>query len=80
MLAYLEGYNKVEYSRNGEQRSFVAVFVRTNNVITYGSEYYRIILSSKYWEDKIYPAFTSSKEVHVGFDKQKGNKPFLYVK
>lgn len=80
MLAFLEGYNKVEYTRNGESKDFVNVYVSTNKEVDYGKEYLPVMLSTKYWQDKISPAFSANREVHVGFDKKKDNKPFLYVK
>lgn len=80
MLAKLEGYNKVEYNRNGEDKSFVSVYVSTDKEVTYGLEYLSVVLGLKYWDEKIYPAFENHIPVHVGFDKKKNNKPFLYVK
>ena len=80
MLAKLVGYNEVEYSKNGQSHDFVVVYVASDKVITFGSEYLTCILSPKYWEEKIAPAFQADRDVHIGFDKKKDNKPFLYVK
>lgn len=80
MLAKLEGYNKVEYTRNGEDKSFVSISVSTDKKVTYGSEYLNIVTGLKYWNEKISPAFEAHVPVHVGYDKKNGNKPFLYVK
>lgn len=80
MLINLVGYNVVKYSRDGEERDFVKVFVKTDKSIDYGHEYISVILSSRYWYDKILPAFNDKRSVHIGFESKKGNKPFLYVK
>lgn len=80
MLAKLVGYNEVEYDKDGADRSFVVVYVKTDKEITSGSEYISCVLSNRYWNEKIQPAFSSGKAVHTGFDKKKHNKPFLYVK
>lgn len=80
MLAKLEGYNIVEYTKNGEDKSFVAAYVSTDKSVTFGKEYVNVILGLKYWNDKIHPAFDNGLTVHVGYDKKKENKPFLYVK
>lgn len=80
MLAYIVGYNKVEYQKGGKSGSFITAYVRTDKIVDFGSEYLAVNCSESYWKDKISPAFTADKEVHVGFDKKKDNKPFLYVK
>lgn len=80
MLAKLVGYNEVEYSKNGADNSFVVVYVSSDKEVTYGKEYLSAVLSQKYWIDKIHPAFMTDTPVHIGFDKKKNNKPFLYLK
>lgn len=80
MLANLEGYNKVEYTKGGNSGSFMNVYVSTDRAVDYGAEYYAVTCSTKYWNEKIYPAFRGENEVHIGFDKEHGGKPFLYVK
>lgn len=80
MLAKLEGYNSVEYTRGGNDKFFVSVYVSTDKNVTFGREYLNVITSLKYWNDKLLPAFENHVPVHVGYDKKKGNKPFLYVK
>lgn len=80
MRAKLEGYNIVEYHKNGEDKSFVSAYVSTDKAVTYGKEYVNVLLGLKYWNEKILPAFDIGLSVHVGYDKKKENKPFLYVK
>lgn len=80
MLANIVGYNRVEYSKNGKSGSFVKVYVITDKKVDFGSEYLTVNCSESYWTDKINPAYSGGGELHVGFDRQKGNKPFLYVK
>lgn len=80
MLVNLEGYNKVEYTKRGQTGSFMKVYVSSDRAIDYGVEYYTVICSVKYWNEKLRPAFDGSDEVHLGFEKNNGNRPFLYVK
>lgn len=80
MLVNLEGYNHVNYSKNDKDGEFYNVYVSTDRAITFGTEYYTVLCSCSYFEHKILPAFRSLNEVHIGFAKSKGNKPFLYVK
>lgn len=80
MLAKLVGYNEVDYSKNGADKSFIVVYVSSDKEVTYGKEYLSAVLSQNYWLDKIYPAFMTDVPVHIGFDKKKNNKPFLYLK
>lgn len=80
MLANIVGYNRVEYNKNGKTEAFMTVYVITDKEVDFGSEYLAINCSEPYWKDKIYQAFASGVELHVGFDHHRGNKPFLYVK
>lgn len=80
MLAKLVGYNEVEYTKNGEDCIFMVVYVVTDKDVTFGSEYLSCVLSTRYWLERILPAFQNGDEVHIGFDKKKNNKPFLYTK
>lgn len=80
MLANIVGYNRVEYNKNGKSGSFMTVYVTTDKEVDFGSEYLAVNCSESYWNDKINPAFLVGGELHVGFDRQKDNKPFLYVK
>lgn len=80
MLAKIVGYNRVEYNKNGKAGSFMTAYVVTDKNVDFGSEYLAVTCSESYWQDKIYPAFSHDGELHVGFDRQKDNKPFLYVK
>lgn len=80
MLVNLEGYNHVIYSKNGKDGEFYNVYVSSDREITFGTEYYTVLCSCSYFENKILPAFHGLIEVHIGFDKSKNNKPFLYIK
>lgn len=80
MKATLIGYNYVKYSKDGQYRSFVSVYVSTPKEITYGVECLNVTCSTKYFNETILPASRSSAELCLGFDSKKGNKPFLYVK
>lgn len=80
MKVSLLGYDIVEYSKNGVSNSFVSVSVSTPTQITYGVETQRVFCSLKYFRDVILPAFEHHSEVHIGFDKAKGGKAFLYLK
>lgn len=80
MLANIVGYNRVEYNKNGKSGSFMTVYVTTDKEVDFGSEYLAVNCSESYWNDKINPAYSSGGELHVGFDRQKDNKPFLYIK
>lgn len=80
MLANIVGYNRVEYNKNGKTGSFMTVYVTTEKEVDFGSEYLAVTCSESYWNDKISPAYNSGAELHVGYDKKKDNKPFLYIK
>lgn len=80
MLANIVGYNRVEYNKNGKTGAFMTVYVITDKEVDFGSEYLSVNCSESYWNDKINPAYSSGVELHVGFDRQKANKPFLYIK
>lgn len=80
MLANIVGYNRVEYNKNGKTGSFMTVYVTTDKNVDFGSEYLAVTCSDSYWQDKIYPVFSCGGDFCVGFDRQKHNKPFLYVK
>lgn len=80
MIANIVGYNRVEYNKNGKSGAFVTVYVATDKNVDFGSEYLAVNCSESYWNDKIYPAYAADGQLHVGFDKKKDNKPFLYIK
>lgn len=80
MLANIVGYNRVEYNKNGKTGAFMTVYVITDKKVDFGSEYLAINCSEPYWTDKIYQVYASGGELHVGFDRQRDNRPFLYVK
>lgn len=79
MLANIVGYNRVEYNKDGKTGAFMTVYVITDKEVDFGSEYLSVNCSVSYWVDKINPAYTSGKAIHVGFDRKMGNKPFLFI-
>lgn len=80
MLVKIVGYNKVEYNKNGKPGSFMTVYVQTDKKVDSGFEYLSVTCSEPYWLDKIQPACNARQDIYVGFDRQKDNRPFLYVK
>lgn len=80
MLCTLLAYDKLSYSKDGEPRSFTHVFVKSDKVVSSGKTIYSVVMSDKYFDSHIFPAFNSGLPVHIGFDRKNGYKTFLYVK
>lgn len=83
MLVDIVGYNKREYEKNGEHKSFYSFYAlekHASSRITAGRRCFEVLASVKYADEKILPAFSSGSDIHVGWEKDGSRRPFLYVK
>lgn len=81
MLVTVLGYNKVDYSKNGEDKSFYKAFCADSSEtgkISSGLRTYEVLCSVKYW-NKLQTALDSGSALHIGWERDT-HRPFLYVK
>ena len=80
MRVNVVGYNKVDYQKDGDNRSFYKFFVcekSHSDRISFGVRCAEVLASTNYAENKILPAIANDASLAVGWDKDR--KSFLYI-
>lgn len=80
MVVKVIGYNRVDYTKEGEPKSFYKFYAtdtESSEKVTCGLRAYEVMASTHYAETKLLPGLEESKDFHIGW---KDGRSFLYVK